>query len=323
MGSSRPTPKVAVAVVSWNTRDLLAPCLRSLAPEAEAGRAEVWVVDNASSDGSAEMVRADFPEVKLIASEENLGFGKAVNLVAGRTAAPWIAPANADVELTPGALATLIDTGESRPELAVVAPRLRLPNGDTQQSVHAFPTLPLTLLFNLGIHRLSGRLADHLLLEHHWNADRARTVDWAIAAFLLVRREAFDAVGGFDEAHWMYAEDLDLCWRLRRAGWRTHYEPTAVVRHSASAAATQAFADQVITRWMEASYAWMARRRGMAVTWSSAAISYLGAAARLVIAKALGRIVPGRSPAAAEQWRTWMRAHRTGLRSRRELLGAD
>jgi N-acetylglucosaminyl-diphospho-decaprenol L-rhamnosyltransferase len=89
---------VAVAVVSWNTRELLAGCLRSLAPEADAGRAEVWVVDNASSDGSPELVRDEFPWAQLVASDENLGFGRAVNAVAERTESDWIAPANADAK---------------------------------------------------------------------------------------------------------------------------------------------------------------------------------------------------------------------------------
>src|ERR671925_1995732 len=100
-------PMVTVAVVSWNTRDLLDRCLRSLEPEVARGMAEVWVVDNASMDGSAEMVRDRFDWVRLVASEENLGFGRAVNVVARRTATEWLAPANADVALRPGALEAL------------------------------------------------------------------------------------------------------------------------------------------------------------------------------------------------------------------------
>lgn len=315
-------PAVAVAVVSWNTRELLAACLRSLRPDADAGLAEVWVVDNASSDGSAELVRREFPWARLVACEENLGFGRAVNLVAQETRTPWIAPANADVELTPGALARLLETGAARPRAGIVAPRLVLHDGSTQQSVHPFPTLPLTLVFNAGLHLLSRRLADRLLLEHHWDPERPRDVDWAIAAFQLVRREAFEQAGGFDEAHWMYAEDLDLAWRLARLGWTTRYEPAAVVRHAASAAATQAFEEEVVDRWMAATYAWMARRRGMLRTWCYAAVNWLGATGRLALTRPRERRDPRRWAPVAQEWRTWRRAHRAGLRSRRELLRA-
>src|SRR5690242_2003217 len=100
--------RVAIAVVSWHTRDLLAACLTSIEPEVEAGRARVSVVDNASSDGSAELVRSGFPWVDLVALDENVGFGAAVNVAAARSRSPWIAVANADVELDPDALTRLL-----------------------------------------------------------------------------------------------------------------------------------------------------------------------------------------------------------------------
>lgn len=314
--------RVAVAIVSWNTRDLLAACLRSLQPEVDAGRAEVWVVDNASTDGSAEMVREEFPWVELVASQENLGFGPAVNLIARRTDADWIAPANADIELEPGALEALLKTGERVPEAGIVAPRLVLPTGATQHSVHPFPTLPLALVFNLGLHRLSRRLGDRLTLEGTWDEDRARAVDWAIGAFMIVRRKAFDANGGFDDEQWMYAEDLDLGWRIRRAGYSTRYVPEARVKHVSSAAATQAFGDEIVARWMAASYGWMARRRGVAMTWSVAAVNWTGAAVRYALARPLAKLAPKRWAPACAQHRQWLAAHRSGLRSRRALLGA-
>src|SRR5436189_6302951 len=99
-----PAAPVTLAIVSWNTRDLLARCLESLAPEVECGRAEVWVVDNASSDGSPELVRERFDWVHLVASSENLGFGSAINLVARQTSSEWLATANAHIALRPAAL---------------------------------------------------------------------------------------------------------------------------------------------------------------------------------------------------------------------------
>src|SRR5688572_18139105 len=120
MPESQPPP-IAIAVVSTNLRDLLARCLDSMLPEVEANRAEVWVVDNASDDGSPQMVAAQYPWVRLIASDTNLGYGRAVNLVAERTETPWIAPANEDIELRPGALTALLEAGAAHPEAAIVA----------------------------------------------------------------------------------------------------------------------------------------------------------------------------------------------------------
>jgi len=295
-----PEPLVAVAVVSWNTRDLLRDCLRSLAGQSLA---EVWVVDNASQDGSAAMVAQEFPSVRLVASERNLGFGPAVNLVAAQTAAPWIAPANADVELRPSALRALLDAGERNPRAGILAPRLELPSGETQHSVYAFPTIPFTARFNLGFHR---RVGDRLCLEGFWDPSRERDVDWAIGAFLLVRRAAWDAAGGFDQGQWMYAEDLDLCWRAARAGWSTRYVPSARVLHHASAATTQAWGDERTLRWLRSTYAWMLRRRGLIRTRITAAINVAGAYAR------------ARNP----YFRMWGGLHRrAGFAPRRELEG--
>src|SRR5438874_12915548 len=118
-----PAP-VVVAVLSWNTRDLLQRCLESFASEVEAGRVELWVVDNASSDGSAELVRERFGWANLIASEEDLGFGRAGNLVASRTESEWIATANADIARREGTLDALLDVARRDPGAGATAPRL-------------------------------------------------------------------------------------------------------------------------------------------------------------------------------------------------------
>jgi N-acetylglucosaminyl-diphospho-decaprenol L-rhamnosyltransferase len=266
--------QVAVAVVSWNTRDLLRDCLASLVGDPLA---EVWVVDNASADGSADMVRAEFPSVQLLALEENVGFGPAVNLVAQRTRTAFVAPANADVAVRPGALRALLDAAARSPRAGILAPRLELPSGETQHSVYAFPTIPFTLAFNLG---LAKQLGDRLCLEGYWNAEIERDVDWALGAFLVVRREAWDAAGGFDAQQWMYAEDLDLGWRVARAGYTTHYVPSARVLHHASAATTQAWGDERTLRWLRSTYSWLLRRRGLSRTRATALINVLGAYAR-------------------------------------------
>ncbi|MGI8661296.1 MAG: glycosyltransferase family 2 protein [Thermoleophilaceae bacterium] len=310
-GTDAPPP-VTVAVVSWNTRELLAQCLRSLHPEVVAGRASVWVVDNASSDGSAAMVREQAPWATLVEPGENLGFGAAVDLVAARTDSPWLAPANADIALAPGALATLLEAG-AHPRTGVVAPRLVLPEGCTQHSVHPFPTLAFTIAFNLGLATAGRRCGDRLCLEGHWNPERARTVAWAIGAFLLIRRSAFEAAGGFDAQQWMYAEDLDIGWRLADLGYLTRYEPAAVVFHDESAAADPAFGPDKVARFTAATYAVIARRRGRARAWLTGLANCLGAAARVALLTPSAGRRPGRR-AARDGVRLWLRAQRGGLR---------
>jgi GT2 family glycosyltransferase len=335
--------EVTVAVVSWNTRELLRACLRSLEPAAVAGRAEVWVVDNASNDGSAELVAREFPWVRLIASAENLGFGAAINAVAERTTAAaaaertvaagtvaertaagaqaeWIACANADVALRPGALEHLLSAGAADPRAGIVAPRLILPDGSTQHSAHPFPGVAATLAFNLGLGRLSPALARRLTLDGHWDQSAPRIVDWAHGAFLLVRRSAFDAVGGFDPRQFLYAEDLDLAWRLARAGWHTRYAPAAVVDHAHSAAISQLYGDERDARAQANAYTWLLRRRGPVVMRTCALLNTLGAGVRA--GAATPRAALGRGDAGLEAWR--LRRHawihlRSLVASRRAL----
>ncbi|MEA2126013.1 MAG: hypothetical protein QOI80_2795, partial [Solirubrobacteraceae bacterium] len=128
------TAPVTVAVVSFNAREHLGRCLTSLAADHEAGRADVWVVDNASTDGAPDLVRSAFPWVTLVASPENLGFGRAVNLVAERTRSEWLATANDDVAVEPEAIGRLLAAADDA--VGVVAPRLILPDGSTEQTVH-------------------------------------------------------------------------------------------------------------------------------------------------------------------------------------------
>ena len=302
---------VTVAVVSWNTRELLERCLASLAPEVAAGRAAVWVVDNGSSDGSAAAARRAAPWAQVVEAPGNLGFGTAVNLVAARTASPWLLAANADVALRPGALQALLDAGRGV-DVGCVAPRLLLPGGATEHSVHPFPTLALSLAFNLGLHRLSPRVAERLCLEGRWDPSRPRRVPWAIGACLLLRRHAFDAAGGFDERQWMYAEDLDLAWRLRDLGFAVRFEPRALVDHQSGAATAPAFGAGTRTRFMRETYRVLRRRRGPATALSVAALNVLGALLRLSWMVPAALILRRwRGPARDAGW--WLVAHLRGL----------
>lgn len=316
MQSSRVQPQVTIAVVSWNTRRLLGECLESLYSEVCGGLAEVWVVDNASSDDSPQLVQERFPWVKLIVSSQNLGFGAAVNAVAARTSSPWLAPANADVRLTPDALRTLLTEGERHPQAAVIAPRLVLPDGTIQHSVYPFPTIPFTLAYASGAIKRSQRLARYWCIDHGFDPNVRRDVPWAVGAFLLVRRSAWDEMDGFDETRWMYAEDLDLGWRLSRRGWRTRYTPDAWVFHVQSGATAKAWGDLRHTRWHAATYAWLAQRRGFRIARVVAATNVLCFLARAWLSTPAALLGSSNSRRAQQQALNTARAHVIGLRSR-------
>jgi N-acetylglucosaminyl-diphospho-decaprenol L-rhamnosyltransferase len=219
-----------VVIVSYRSREYLRRCLDSLGANPPSCPMSIVVVDNASGDGTAAMVATDYPELDLIASVENLGFAKATNLGARRGSSPYLLALNPDTAVTAGALDTVISTLESHPDVAVVGPRLELPDGTLDHAAkRAFPT-PLSALGHFsGLGRRPD--ADGALAAYRAPAVEAGPVDAVNGAFMLMRRSAFEAAGGFDEGYWMYMEDLDLSYRLAQAGWLSWYEPAATVRH--------------------------------------------------------------------------------------------
>jgi|SRR5262245_30837368 len=218
-----------VVIVSHRSRELLRGCLESLRGNPPSRPLKVIVVDNDSRDGTVEMVRSEHPEVELIESAENLGFAAATNLGARRGSGPYLLALNPDTAVTPGSLDRVIAVLEGHPAVGVAGPRLLRPDGSFDHAAkRSFPT-PLSALGHFtGIGRggSSGRLAAYRAPEVS-----SGPVDAVNGAFMLMRRAAFDRVGGFDEGYWMYMEDLDLSYRLSRAGVITWYEPTATVMH--------------------------------------------------------------------------------------------
>jgi N-acetylglucosaminyl-diphospho-decaprenol L-rhamnosyltransferase len=222
-------PSLDVVIVSYRCKDLLRDCLRSLRDHPASGGMTVRVVDNASGDDTAEMVRREFAEVSLTVAPRNLGFGAASNVAIQAGSAPYVLCLNPDTRVTPGALDRLLDLMDERIKVGISGCRLELEDGSFDYAAkRSFPT-PLSALGHftgLGRQRDWGALAAYRAPEVE-----SGPVDAVNGAFMLIRRSALDGVGLFDEGYWMYMEDLDLCYRFAEAGWVTWYEPSVTVIH--------------------------------------------------------------------------------------------
>jgi N-acetylglucosaminyl-diphospho-decaprenol L-rhamnosyltransferase len=218
---------LSIVIVNWNTRDLLLDCLTSI--HAHASQYELVVVDNGSTDGSAAAVQREYPDVKTISHTENQGYARA-NMIGFRaTNGPYVLFLNSDTIIQSDAVTCLIDFLEREPQCAACGPRLVQPDGKTQP--FAFGNDP-----KLGylLARASARIGIRAPL-HDWESTAVQAVDWISGACLLVRRSAFEQVGGFDERIFMYFEDNDLCLRLRSAGWQVVYDPLVAITHTGGA----------------------------------------------------------------------------------------
>jgi GT2 family glycosyltransferase len=224
-------PDVSVVIVGWNVRDLLRDCLRSI--EAQTRRPhEIVVVDNASRDGSADMVRAEFPAVRLIANPENRGFAAANNQGLAVAGGRHVLLLNPDTLVLDGAIDTMLDWIERRPDVGCVGCQVLESETTVQPTCFRDPGPLNLLLVETGLHRL--RFGSRFLGRPHyagWDRDDERHVDVVSGMFMLLPRQVIDEVGPLDDAFFVYAEEADWCRRIRAAGYRCAFAPVARIRH--------------------------------------------------------------------------------------------
>ncbi|HFD40431.1 MAG TPA: glycosyltransferase family 2 protein [Anaerolineae bacterium] len=287
---------LAVVTVSYNTRDLLADCLDSalagLARSALNG--QVWVVDNASGDGSAEMVRRRFPQVRLIAHDENLGFAAGNNLALRRMGFPRLAARhilflNPDTRIVGDALGLLVRFLDETPRAGVVGPRLVYGDGRFQHSAFAFPGLAQILLDFFPLHprllesRLNGRYP-----RRRYESGAPFAVDHPLGAALMVRAEALAQVGPFDEDFFMYCEEIDLCRRIKKAGWGVYCAPQAEIVHLAGQS-TRQFREQMFVALWRSRFLMFQKHNSAAFRWAARRLVRLGLRAETRRAQAAHR----------------------------------
>lgn len=223
---------LSVIIVSWNVKDLLARCLASVYRGAEGLEVEAIVIDNASSDSSAAMVSQSFPQVQLLVNQGNRGFTVAANQGLRQATGRYWLLLNPDTEVLGDALAQMVAYLEAHPAVGVVGPQLLNPDGSVQSSRRRFPTLATALVESTILQRYFPQAA---LLRRYYCLDQSdaeeNEVDWLVGACLMVRREVAAHVGLLDERFFMYSEELDWCYRIKKAGWRVAYLPQARVIH--------------------------------------------------------------------------------------------
>lgn len=226
------SPAISVVIVAWNAKPYLELCLESLASAPPRRSMEVLVVDNASADGSVEMIETKFPWVKLIKSPENLGFSKGNNVAIRQAQGRYIALVNPDVIVFPGCLDVLADFLDQNPRVGNVGPRVLNPDMSLQSSCRRFPTLWNNFCSASG---LSSKFKNSRFFagEHmfYFAHDRTLAVDVIVGCFSFIRREALDSVGLLDEDLFMYGDDVDWCRRARNAGWDVVFYPGAQAIH--------------------------------------------------------------------------------------------
>ena len=216
-------PDVSVSLVNTNSRELLLACLETL--PAQDANVEIVVLDNASEDGSAAAVRERFPDVRVIEQRHRAGFGANHNTVIRATTGRYVYVLNEDTTADDWSFERITEYLDAHPQVAALGPRLVYPDGRLQDSAWRFPTplvstMGLATLGQLGVKQSKGA--------------SVRPVDWVMGAALVLRREALDQVGLFDEDFFLYSEEVDLQARLRQAGWETHYFPELTVVHHES-----------------------------------------------------------------------------------------
>lgn len=233
---------LSIIVVNYNSSGSILSCLQSIRNWLERMSYELIVVDNHSTDNSCQLVQEKFRDLCLVQNSENRGFARAVNQGFGRTRGKYLLILNPDVTITPGSIDRAIDFLNCHPEVGLLLPKLVNPDGTLQFSCRTFYNFP-TLLFRRT--PLGKIFPNHQIIRKHlmmdWNHEEIREVDWGLGACIFLRREALKGQNLFDERFFLYFEDVDLCFRLKKEGWKVLYYPEAVMVHAHARMSAEGF----------------------------------------------------------------------------------
>ncbi len=233
-------PAVSILIISWNTREILRDCLKTVYEQTKSVAFEVIVVDNASEDGSADMVRTAFPQAVLIANTTNRGFAAANNQGIAAARGRYVLLLNSDTLILDGAIDKTLAFAEAHAEAAAVACRVLNPDRTWQPTCFMFPSALNLLIGALYLNKVfpHSRLWGRERMTW-WDGLEARVVEVVTGCFILVRREAIEQVGVLDESYFMYGEEADWCYRFRQAGWKVLFTPGAQIVHLGGVSSAQ------------------------------------------------------------------------------------
>jgi len=308
-------PDVSVIVVSWNVRDLLRRCLASVRDWAGPLDVETIVVDNASTDGSADMVRMEFPAVTLIANDHNPGFAAANNQGLAVVRGRYAFLLNPDAQVMNDALPIMVAYMDEHPDVGLLGPMLRYGDGRLQSSRRRFPTLATALIESTVLERYfpnAGPIRRYRMLDLVGPDNVVQDVDWVVGAAMFARREAVERVGPLDDGYFMYSEELDWGRRFKAAGWRVVYLPTALVIHHEGKSSEQNLAQRDIrfhTSRVRYFRKYHGARQAELVRWF-----VLATFAYQLALEGLKWLVGHKRPLRASRMRAYMQVLRSGLR---------
>lgn len=268
---------LTVAIVSWNTKKLLRACLQSVSRSSTEASVEIHIVDNASTDGSPEMVQAEFPGVRLILNEKNVGFARANNQSWREARGRYWMLLNSDTVVKTGTLDALVKFMDAHPRAGLATAKLVNPDGTPQFCAQPEPGIGLTLLEAFRLHKLlPQRTRGRVLLSTYWSYDEPVRLGWAWGTALIARREAVEEAGPLSEEFFMYGEDLEWCLRVRRKGWETWFCPDAEILHYGGQSSMQAWSDTKRERIvLDGIYRAIEQHRGRAYTGTLHATQWL------------------------------------------------
>ena len=220
---------LSISIVNYNTKDFLRNCLKSIFKNTYKINYEIFVVDNASSDGSPETVEKEFLQVNLIRNKENIGFAKANNQAFKEASGSYFLLLNPDCSMKNDTLYEMVQFMNKHPEIGIAGCKIVNPNGRIEFSANRFPNLftEFSLKFRKKLAGSNGYF-DRLL---KWNYNKSREVDWVSGAFLIIRSKAYREVQGMDENYFLYFEEIDLCKRVKKRGWKIYYNSNCEVLH--------------------------------------------------------------------------------------------
>lgn len=223
---------LSIIIINWNVKDLLQKCLESIYRETKDISFEVFVIDNASSDGSAEMVIENFPEVKLIVNTENKGFAKANNQGIKESSGKYILLLNPDTEIISNVFLKMIEVFKEDEKLGILGPKLLNSDKSLQSSIRRFPTLFSQTLILLKIHHFLPNLKTFKkYFARDFDYSREQSVDQVMGACFMIRKKMLEQIGVLDEKFYIWFEEVDYCKRAKKAGWNVAYTPNAEVIH--------------------------------------------------------------------------------------------